>query len=67
LKILIKVILILLIILYFRGDSIWFFDAPNLGQSASFKMEGTVPSRNSKNFGGFYKGFPGEAGKIEDW
>lgn len=56
-KIIIAIIL-LSILLKMSGDSVWFFEPPNMGdRSTSFKMEGTVPvTRN--NFGGFYKGFP---------
>lgn len=64
-------IIIFIIISYFRGDTMWDFLDPNMGErSASFKMSGNVPPKTSSNFGGFYKGFPGDPSNIKessDW
>jgi len=67
LKLTIAVILIAAFFFLFKADS-WFnlndLPAPGMGNTASFKMEGTVPAKTPDNFGGFYKGFPSDPDKI---
>lgn len=65
-KLLMVIIFLIAILFYFRGDSTWFFEPSGLGNRASFKIEGTIPAKTSKNFGGFYKGFPGNIGDKVD-